>query len=902
MRLIDNIQQVPRAIDPLRGQAVVDLWGATGDLAELLRGAAGTSPYLNGVLAQQAEWLADAVTQDAPVFQVIDGLQNTQDPAKDLRIAKQRVGGYLALAELARAHDVLEGTSRLSLFADTAVQLAFSDQIGTLIGQGKLPPDTRWFVIAMGKMGAQELNFSSDIDIIVFVDDTDMPSDSAFEIRSQMVKATRRAHKMLTELRPDGYVFRTDLRLRPDPSVTPVCVLTSQALHYYESLGRTWERAAYIKARVCAGDLRAGEAFLSELVPFVWRKYLDFAAIQEAHDLRIKIWEQGQHGKRIVLNGHDVKLGRGGIRDIEFFTQTRQLIAGGRDSDLRHRATLPALASLGRAGWLDGETVQIFSKNYKSLRYIEHAVQMMRDVQTQSLPNDDAGLDAIAALLGTDLATFKADAIAMFENTHDIANSFFDPPKTDVSVPEFDTSLSDRWPEYPALRTQRAAILFEDLKPKILSGLAKATRPETALMSFDSFLKGLPAGVQVFSLFASNPKLTELFVDIVTTAPALAQYLGRNAQVLDSVVSGNFFAPWPGLDGIIRDLGQKASATPSYEDQLDGLRAVHQDWHFRIGVHLIRGIITPVEAVQQYSDLAEAVIEVAAKVAETEFRRKFGAVPGARWAILGMGSLGARAVSANSDLDLMVIFDADPSAESDGPKSLSARPYFGRLTQSLITALTAQMPNGRLYEVDMRLRPSGKAGPIATRIEAFDTYQRHDAWTWEHLALTRARPMCGDAELIAQIEQLRRDIIEEKSANPGIVSDVNDMRGRLAQEKPRTGTWDMKNGPGGLMDIELFAQTRTLFRGGGQRQVGQQLSDDHAELGTMYQTMADLKTLHSVLCELGHQTFDPGPDAWKIIRDHCKIGDLPQLEAQMSQLRETARTWIDTALEELAKD
>ncbi|MEO0358780.1 MAG: glutamine-synthetase adenylyltransferase, partial [Pseudomonadota bacterium] len=547
--------------------------------------------------------------------------------------------------------------------------------------------------------------------------------------------------------------FRTDLRLRPDPSVTPVCVLTSQALQYYESVGRTWERAAFIKARVCAGHQPSGQAFLSELTPFVWRKYLDFAAIQEAHDLRLKIWEQGQQSRVVTVPGHDVKLGRGGIRDIEFFTQTRQLIAGGRNPDLRDTATLQALAALAQAGWVEPEVADQFTQNYKRLRFIEHAIQMRRDTQTQTVPTDPADLDCVAALLGQTSQTFVASTQDLLVQTHQIANAFFDPPKTTHPQAQFDTSVMDKWPDYPALRTERGAGLFAQVKPKILADLSKAADPNDALAQFDEFLKGLPAGVQVFSLFAANPKLVDLFTHIVSTAPALARYLGRNARVLDSVVSGSFFSPWPGADGLAADLAQIVRAQSSYEDQLDSLRAARNEWHFRIGVHVIQGLLSPQDAVAQYSDLAEAVLRCVVPAVEADFQRKFGTVPAASWCVLGMGSLGARSISANSDLDLMVIFDADPDMQSDGQKTLYARPYFGRLTQALITALTAPMPNGKLYEVDMRLRPSGKAGPIATRIEAFESYQRTEAWTWEHLALTRARPITGDAKLMDRLEK-----------------------------------------------------------------------------------------------------------------------------------------------------
>ncbi|MEM6308223.1 MAG: glutamine-synthetase adenylyltransferase, partial [Pseudomonadota bacterium] len=379
------------------------------------------------------------------------------------------------------------------------------------------------------------------------------------------------------------------------------CLAMARAEAYYESLGRTWERAAFIKARVCAGDHTAGARFLETLRPFIWRKYLDFAAIEEAHNLRLKIRDQTGLPPQITLPGHDMKLGRGGIREIEFYTQTRQLIAGGRDRTLRTRATLPALAALATAGWVKSPVQQTLSEVYHRHRRIEHAVQMVRDAQTQALPHSDEGMDRIAALLGMDLHRFKTQTLQDLEQTHSITDAFFDPPRPQIpDVVPFDTHLSDAWPQYPALRSTRASDLFARIRPQIMAGLAQAADPDDALRQFDAFLRGLPAGVQVFSLFAANPKLVGLLTNIIARSPALARYIGRNARVLDSLLNGDFFGDWPGAQGLCTDLTQHLAGR-DYETQLSQARAWRNDWHFRIGVHLIQGLIPAPMAAQYYT-------------------------------------------------------------------------------------------------------------------------------------------------------------------------------------------------------------------------------------------------------------------------------------------------------------
>ncbi|MEM6324177.1 MAG: glutamine-synthetase adenylyltransferase [Pseudomonadota bacterium] len=840
MAFASLITQAPRAFDASRGaEALARLPALDPALRDLIQGTAGSSPYLAGLIGQEAEWLEQLFARmpDQALADILDAMRALEPRALSdgLRMAKRRVALLAALADLGGAWSLAEVTGALTEFADIAVDLAIAAALEAEAARRKIPLETPQqaglFALAMGKMGAHELNYSSDIDLIVLFEASRHSPDAVHDIRAMLIRATRRMAAMLSDHNAAGYVLRTDLRLRPDAAVTPVCVSMEAAEAYYESVGRTWERAAYVKARPAAGDVTLGQRFLHDLRPFIWRKHLDFAAIQDAHDMRLRIRaHKGLHGP-ITLPGHNMKLGRGGIREIEFFTQTRQIIAGGRDPSLRVRGTLAGLERLVAAGWVPSDDARTLSEAYIAHRTVEHRLQMIGDAQTHSLPNDADGFARLACLMGTSVDTMKAGLGATLTAVHALTEGFFAPrpapahPGPPAASP-FGADLQavlDRWGNYPALRSARAVSLFERLKPDILARLEKADRPAEALEQFDAFLKGLPAGVQVFSLFQANPQLIDLIVDIAATAPALAHYLGRNAQVFDAVIGGDFFAPWPGRAALTQDLTHVVAEAGDYETQLDAARRWQKEWHFRVGVHYLRGLMDADRAGQAYADLAEAVLAALWPAVCTSFAEKHGLAPGRGAAVLGMGSLGAARLTATSDLDLIVIYDAPADAVSDGRRPLASRTYFARLTQAFVTALAAPMAEGLLYNVDMRLRPSGRSGPVATSWSGFQHYQRHDAWTWEHLALTRARPVAGNKALFAEIEAFRGAIMDLPRSPEAIKADIRDMRARLAAAKPSRAVLDVKNGPGGMQDIELLAQSAALLAGERARDTAAQM-------------------------------------------------------------------------------
>ncbi|MGZ2257736.1 [protein-PII] uridylyltransferase family protein [Roseobacter sp. A03A-229] len=835
MSLAAQLTRCPRAFDPERGdEAVAALPDIAPELRQLVRGAAGSSPYLLSLLQKEAVWLPDALTRpDEALAEEIARARTLGDEglAEGLRRAKRRVAALTALADLGGAWPLARVTGALTEFADAACQAALRAGIATQIRRGKLPGASEadlddaagMCVLAMGKMGAGELNYSSDIDLICLFDETRFDPDDFYDARASFVRATRAMTATLSEITNDGYVFRTDLRLRPDPAVTPVCIAMEAAERYYESLGRTWERAAYIKARVAAGDQGAGQRFLDDLSPFVWRRHLDFAAIQDAHDMRLAIREHKGLGGPITLPGHNMKLGRGGIREIEFFTQTRQLIAGGRDPDLRRRGTVEGLAALAAKGWVPSETADMLADHYVAHRTVEHRLQMVHDAQTHSLPRSEEGFDRLACMMDCDRSALEAELRERLQTVHDTMEQFFAPSKpASTATGDVESDLISRWPSYPALRSERSRAIFERLRPDLLARLAQSARPEEALLAFDGFLSGLPAGVQLFSLLEANPHLTDLLLDITGTSPELAQYLSRNAGVFDAVIAGDFFTDWPDEGGLAALLQARLAAEADYETRLDAIRRWAKEWHFRVGVHLLRGLIDAETAARQYADLARAVLVVLWPLVTAQFATRHGPPPGRGAVVLGMGSLGAGRLNAGSDLDLIVIYDPLDAEASDGAKPMSTRPYYARLTQALITALTAPMSQGRLYEVDMRLRPSGNQGPVATSWPAFQSYQTEQAWVWEHLALTRASVVAGPADLAADVEAFRRALLGKPRARDKTLTEVAEMRDRIRAAKAPAGLWDAKLGPGRLQEIELLAQAGALLQGdtSGQTEAG----------------------------------------------------------------------------------
>lgn len=697
----------------------------------------------------------------------------------------------------------------------------------------------------MGKLGGRELNYSSDIDLILLFDPDVIDTDEPMELQNSFIRLARGLVSLLDERTEDGYVFRTDLRLRPDPGSTPLALSTMAAELYYESVGQNWERAAMIKARPIAGDKDAGAAFLAHLKPFVWRKNLDFAAIQDIQSIKRQI-NAHKGGTKIQFHGHNVKLGRGGIREIEFYAQTQQLIWGGRDRNLRKIPTINALKALLAAGHEKADNVQVLEKAYHYLRRVEHRLQMVNDEQTHSLPEDEEGLTAIATFLGYDSLEAFADELLgtlgrvevlyadLFSEGEQLSaqgtdggNLVFtggesDPEtlKTLASMGYTNVEAIDKairaWhhARYRSTRTTRSRAILTELMPTILQTMAAAPEPDPTFLRFDEFISKLPSGVQLFSMFQTNPQMLELIAEILGTAPRLAEHLARKPNILDGVLTPGFLNAPPSAEEMREDLDHVLQDATCTEDVLDLVRRWAKDRKFQVGVQVLKGTINERDSQRALTDVAQTLLLALQPRIEDEFAERHGRVPGGALSVIAFGKLGGGEKTPTSDMDMTFVYDFDPDAStSDGPKPLAISQYFARLSQRLINALSAPTAEGALYEVDMRLRPSGNAGPIATSLAAFKQYQTSEAWTWEHMALTRARALTGPQALQDQIQAVITEVLVSKRDTNKLVVDVSDMRARMDKERHTDIVWEIKNYRGGLVDIEFMSQFLQLKYG-----------------------------------------------------------------------------------------
>ncbi len=813
--------------------------GGSGYLTALVR----TNPAFAAACLRQPpeELMADLLWQAARAG---EHAAQEADIMRTLRRIKARAALLLALADLARFWTLEEVTSRLSALAEAAVSAATRFALRKAREQGKLTKDdpaaSGFIVLGMGKLGGCELNYSSDIDLIVLYDESRAPLADGVEPGPFFVRLTRRIIRIMAQITEDGYVFRTDLRLRPDPGSTRIAISTEAALSYYHGLGQNWERAAMIKARPVAGDVRAAKDFLAALRPWIWRKYLDFAAIADVQALKRQIHAVKGHGD-IATAGHNIKLGRGGIREIEFFVQTQQLIAGGRDPSLRGRSTLAMLEALAASGWIAPEVAKDMTSAYRYLRTLEHRLQMRLDQQTHTLPTDEAAMQSLARFCGhasrealeeelrAVLRTVQGHYQALFEDAPGLAagegalvfTGGEDDPETLQTLakmgfarPAGASALVRGWHygRYRAMRSATARERLTEITPALLSAIGRAGAPDETLAAFDRFLEGLPSGVQLFSLLRANPHLLDLLVMILGSAPLLATELSRRPGLFDAVLGAGFHEPLPGRTAYEHMLAQAVPEHLAPDEAMEAARFWAGEHRFRIGLRLISETVSPREASAAYTALAEALIGRMLKVAREQMRAAHGDLPGTRTAILAMGKLGGREMTATSDLDLIVIHDHDrDAAGSTGPRPIAPGLYVTRLTQRLITALSAPMSNGVLYEVDMRLRPSGSQGPVATHMESFIRYHEESAWTWEHLALTRARVIAGDEGLRRQIEEVIAQTLTRRRDADRLRADVLDMRARILREKPPASCWDVKGARGGLIDMEFLAQALQLL-------------------------------------------------------------------------------------------
>jgi len=746
-----------------------------------------------------------------------------------LRRERQAVALAVAIGDLAGLLDLHQVCGHLTAFADRALDRA----IRTAIEERTPGAEPAGFVaLALGKQGSGELNYSSDIDPILLFDPRTLPHREREEPVEAAVRIARRVVELLQTRDGDGYVLRIDLRLRPAPEATPLAVPIDAAVTYYESLALPWERAAFIRARPAAGDLALGRDFLDTIRPFVWRRSLDFGAISEITGISRRIREHYAQGQAFGP-GYDLKRGRGGIREVEFFAQIHQLIHGGRDPSLRVPATLDAIAALAAADRIDPADGATLSEAYRLYRTIEHRLQMVEDRQTHSLPQAPAALDNVARLHGLadggallDLLAPPVAAVGRIYDrleggrsdgvphdpealeAHLAAAGFTDAAHAARLIAGWRTAGS------PAARSAAARSALEAVLPGLIAALAAAPDPEAALNRFDEMLGRLPSSISLFRLIEAQPHLARMLGEILAHAPALVEALARRPQLLDGMIDASALDPPPA----VADLAAswiKGERGEDYEAVLDRVRGRVNEARFASGVQLVTAARDPLAIAAGYSRIAEAAIQVLADAATAEFEAAHGRVPGSDLVILALGRLGGGALTHASDLDIVYLFTGDFAAESDGRRPLGATHYFNRLAQRVSAALSVPTATGPLYSVDTRLRPSGTQGLLAVSVDSFARYQAESAWTWEHMALTRGRVVYGPAEGRAAVEAIVAETLRRPRAVDDLVADARKMRGDIARHKPPAGPFDVKLIPGGLVDLEFCVHVQQLRHGAG---------------------------------------------------------------------------------------
>ncbi len=748
-----------------------------------------------------------------------------EDTAAALRRERLAYAVALAIGDLAGAFPVERVMRELSALADRALDRAIAAAIGRRVDGASTDG---FFALALGKHGAGELNYSSDIDPILLYD----PEHLARRERDDPAEAAQRYAReivaMLSEVTELGYVFRVDLRLRPASEVSPLAISRNAALTHYESSALAWERAAFIRARACSGDVASGEAFLAEIAPFVWRRSLDFGAIDEIGRLTGRIRQSYKDPFR-PGPGFDLKKGRGGIREIEFFAQTHQLIHGGRNPALRHRGTRTALGALAEAGLIAGSDAMLLGESYDRLRVIEHRLQMVDDRQTHALPSGEA-LDRVAKLDGlADGAALLAELDALTEAVGQRFDRLLDtltnpdraPPVAQVTARLMEqgqaeaAALAGRiegWLDgrYRTLRSPSARDAFRALLPAMIEALGKAPDPDRALVRFERLLETLPSAINLFRLLDARPGLLDQLLRVLAFAPPLAEALMRHAALLDTLIDRSALDLPGDVPALAAKMGRTDQAMP-YEKLLDRIRIVTGEQRFALGVQLIEAQHDPLEIAEGLSRLAEAGLQVAVRETAAEFEQVHGRIAGSNLLVLGLGRFGGSALTHASDLDLVFLFSGNPEQESDGSRPIGPTLYFNRLAQRVSAALSVPTAEGALYDIDTRLRPQGAQGPLAVNVASFAKYQREAAWTWEHMALTRARVMAGPPDDSRALEAVLDDVLTRPRDGAVLRADVLSMRADMAAHKPPKGPLDAKLLRGGLVDLEFvihFLQLR----------------------------------------------------------------------------------------------
>jgi len=789
-----------------------------------------------------------------------------------IRKWRGRSGLTVALSDIAGLSTIDTQMKWLSRAADIALSASLAFLINNAAKRGKIAPvpasmkGCGWTIIALGKLGAEELNYSSDVDLIILHELTSAPIDSV-QAQPFYVGLTRDLIKLLSATTADGIGWRVDLRLRPDPGATAVSIDVDAAIGYYESIARTWERAAFIRARPVAGDIEIANRFLTQIQPFIWRRTLDYTVMD---DMKTMLRRPPQSDGWL---GYNLKTGKNGIRQIEFFTHVLQLVAGGREPGLRQHQTIPALEALTSFDWITKDQANALITAYRQLRRTEHRIQMLGDSQTHSLPRSQAELEHFAHFMGHKACKDFCDALASLQNDiavhaeHKILHTPADSSVTSTGILLDDYDALVAWlaqngfqrPQdvadtlsgwmagrIAATRSERARILLNRLMPDILTHFASASAPDDIFAALAQFIEGLPASVQIFSLLDYNRQLTRLLCDMLVLSPQIGDRLRRYPALFDLLLYRAFFAPIDDAATLNRLFHEKIDGLP-VEMALDQIKILVRELKFRAQVQTLSFASDTPRLEAGLTAIAEAAINSILTLVRADMVRRYGTID-ATLSVVALGRLGVKQLTACSDLDLLIIYDAAPDSLSNHARGLGAASYFLRLAQTMVSWISTPTAEGTLYDVDLRLRPEGQAGSIAISLDRFKTYFDKDAWLWERQALTKARPIAGDADLNSQVQSFINKIVNCNHPRENLLTAVADMRDRIhKQQKPasKTSKWQLRQIPGGLTDMDLLIQAWRLQNGACFTGSGQPVTTILEQLHT--QQLIDDKQFHQLI-------------------------------------------------------
>jgi glutamate-ammonia-ligase adenylyltransferase len=877
---------------------------STSGRDEAVRRASGHSPFLREAMRARAD-IVEAFTAKGAAAAVKLALASPGDTI-DSRLRRQRYALALAVAlgDLGGELSLEQVTSLLSDFADRAIDQAVEAAIAERMPEA----EPRGFaVIAMGKLGSRELNYSSDVDLLLLFDPATLPRRSRDDAGEAAVRVGRRLIEILQKRTADGYVERVDLRLRPTPEVTPIALPVNAAISHYESSALAWERAAFIRARAAAGDVALGRRFIESIQPFVWRRSLDFGVIEDVRQISARIRDHFAQGA-IIGPGYDLKRGRGGIREVEFFVQIQQMIHGGRDPSVRSPSTLDALNALLRAGHVEEGVAHELADAYRLLRTIEHRVQMVGDAQTHLLPLESAALDNVAELHGQPDGDALLDTLrphvervgAIFDSlAPDVSTRLSNDPdilKEELASLGFADSaaagrhlLNWRSGRARSLRSPAAQQAFEAMLPELLRAIAAGADPNRALNRLGDIVERLSSGVNFFRLLEARPVLARLLAKVLAHAPVLADQLARRPELFEGLFDASAFAMPPEAAEFAELLAEAMRGHP-YDVALDRARRLVNERRFALGVQLIDRRRDPLEVTEGYARVAEGAFRALGRKAVDEFEKVHGRFAEGELVVLGLGRLGGYSLTHASDLDVIYLHTASPDTRSDGPKPLGPNDYFNRLASRVTAAMSVPTAAGPLYEVDARLRPQGSKGMLVVPLVGFERYQREEAWTWEHMALCRARPIFGSSEAREHTAAIIHEILRMKRDPAKVVADAVKMRADMERHKPPHSALDVKLGRGGLIDLEFSVHVLQLTRRVGLSTRLEAALEQLAAKSLVSANVVDaLKLLSRMLVMMRLVAPDdvkPTPDTWQLVAEACGAVGWDELLAEHEAARQ----------------